>query len=148
MSKNHNQKRRDKRQSKIPTALVIVAAFVAGFVIFGLVLRPGGGESAASISSLAPDQYVSEFVNDGEHLLIDVRTPEEFATGHIPGAINIPVDSLAGELDQLPEDTEIVVYCRSGNRSATASRILAGAGFSVFDLGGILRWTADGYPVQ
>lgn len=74
--------------------------------------------------------------------LVDVRTAREFATGHIPGAVNIPVQELGrriGELDA--KERPIVVYCRSGKRSGSAARILRRAGYSeVHDLGSISRW--------
>ncbi len=96
---------------------------------------------------ISPDEYNDDFEAPGEdHLLIDVRTPEEFAAGHIAGAINIPVESIAMRLDEIPEDEKIVVYCRSGNRSGQAAAILKDADYpQIYDLGGIIDWTADGY---
>jgi phage shock protein E len=75
-------------------------------------------------------------------LLLDVRTPGEFAGGHLPGAVNIPVDDLPAELRQLPDPGRvIVVYCRSGMRSSRATGLLRRAGFeTVHDLGGIGNW--------
>lgn len=94
-------------------------------------------------------EYNQKFVEEVDHLLVDVRTPEEFASGHIPGAINISVQSLPDRLDEIPEDQTLVVYCRSGNRSATATVILVDAGYSpVHDLGGIQDWVSAGYPVE
>ncbi|MGD8864121.1 MAG: rhodanese-like domain-containing protein, partial [Anaerolineales bacterium] len=93
--------------------------------------------------------YNKPFVDGEDHLLIDVRTPEEFASGHIPGAINISVQSLPDRLDEVPNDETIVVYCRTGNRSATATDILVDAGYApVYDLGGIVDWVSAGYPVE
>ncbi|MGD8552367.1 MAG: rhodanese-like domain-containing protein [Anaerolineales bacterium] len=93
--------------------------------------------------------YNQRFVDGEDHLLIDVRTPEEFASGHIPGAINISVQSLPDRLDEVPNDETIVVYCRTGNRSATATDILVDAGYApVYDLGGIVDWVSAGYPVE
>jgi phage shock protein E len=82
-----------------------------------------------------------ELVQNGA-VLVDVRTPPEFAGGHIKGAINIPIRELRGRLDELGDDSsEIVVYCQSGGRSAMAKRILERNGFEhVHDLGGIGRW--------
>lgn len=69
--------------------------------------------------------------------LIDVRTPAEFAEGHLPGAVNIPVDELASRMQEVGAKSErVVVYCRSGKRSARAKGMLEGAGFAkAFDLG-------------
>ena len=75
-------------------------------------------------------------------LLLDVRSEGEYADGGIEGSINIPIQDLAGRLDELGEkDGEIVVYCQSGGRSAMAKRLLEGNGFTkVHDLGGIGQW--------
>jgi phage shock protein E len=75
-------------------------------------------------------------------LLLDVRSPGEFAGGHIDGAISIPVQELVGRMDELGDKSgEIVVYCQSGSRSAMAKRLLESNGFaSVHDLGGIRQW--------
>jgi rhodanese-related sulfurtransferase len=116
-----------------------------------LLLRPAEPCCAqAAVQAIAPQAYVSEFVSaPTSHLLIDVRTPEEFASGHIAGAVNIPVDALSGRLSEIPNDQPVVVYCRSGNRSATASQILHSAGYpTVYDLGGIIAWSGAGLPVE
>ncbi len=75
-----------------------------------------------------------------EALLVDVRTPEEYAGGHLPGAINKPVETHLGDLEKemANKDAAIFVYCRSGNRSNTAAKALIKKGFPlVIDLGGI-----------
>lgn len=93
-------------------------------------------------------EYNQQFKDGSDHLLIDVRTPEEYASGHIAGAINISVQTLPDRLDEIPVDQPIVVYCRTGNRSASATDILVNAGYSpVYDLGGIQDWISAGYPV-
>jgi len=69
-------------------------------------------------------------------LLLDVRTPEEFAQAHVPGAINIPVQELAHRMGELgPKSRKVVVYCRSGGRSATATVLMQRAGYEVLDIG-------------
>ncbi len=149
MSRNANRRNKSRKQEhvRIPILWVAVGIFAVGFAIFTFVIRPA--TSGGAISNIGPNDYVSQFGEDAAHILVDVRTPTEFESGHIPGAINIPVDSLANELDQLPADQDIVVYCQSGNRSVRASRILSDAGYgSIFDLGGIIQWRAAGLPVQ
>ncbi|MEZ4458941.1 MAG: rhodanese-like domain-containing protein [bacterium] len=70
--------------------------------------------------------------------LVDVRTPEEFASGHIDGAINIPVQDLAARKGELDATQPTVVYCASGRRSAAAMDMLKGSGFAaVYNAGGI-----------
>jgi rhodanese-related sulfurtransferase len=78
---------------------------------------------------------------DSGATLLDVRTPAEFANGHCSGAINIPVQILSGNLDAVPRDRAVVVYCRSGGRSAAAAELLAGAGFTeICDVGPMPSW--------
>ncbi len=79
---------------------------------------------------------VKEVVGAGAKVL-DVRTPEEFAGGHVPGAINIPVQVLGGRISEVgPKDKPVVVYCRSGGRSASAASMLKQAGYAeVLDVG-------------
>ncbi len=75
-------------------------------------------------------------------LLLDVRTPEEFAAGHVKGAVLIPVGELRERLAEVgARDRPVVVYCRSGRRSALAKSILDGAGFKqVTDVGPMPAW--------
>ena len=68
--------------------------------------------------------------------LVDVRTPQEFAAGHIPGAVNVPVDDLRSRLGELPRDRQIAVYCQVGQRGYLATRILKQAGFQTANVGG------------
>ena len=99
---------------------------------------------------ITPADYQANFVSsEAPHLLLDVRTRPEFASGHIPGAMNIPVQELSSRLNEVPQDQSVVVYCRSGNRSAQAAQILGNADYSqVYDLGGIASWVDQGYPVE
>ena len=75
--------------------------------------------------------------------LLDVRTVEEFEAGHLPGAVNAPVQDLALMIDKLPvrKDQDVVVYCQSGSRAANAASMLKQAGFTkVHDLGAMANW--------
>ena len=76
--------------------------------------------------------------NLSKYFLVDVREPDEFAEGNIPGAVNIPLGVvLSGvKLDELPKDKEIVLNCRSGRRSATAQEFLISKGFKAINLEG------------
>jgi rhodanese-related sulfurtransferase len=84
-------------------------------------------------------------------LILDVRTQEEYDAEHICNATLIPVDELESRLSELYDynDTEIIVYCRTGARSASASQTLNNNGFTkIFDMsGGITAWKSAGYPV-
>ncbi|HEV3259774.1 MAG TPA: FAD-dependent oxidoreductase [Gemmataceae bacterium] len=70
------------------------------------------------------------------HVLVDVRTPQEFSPGHIPGAVNVPVDDLRSRLGELPRDRAIASYCQVGQRGYLAARILKQAGFQAANVGG------------
>lgn len=72
--------------------------------------------------------------------LLDVRTASEYASGHLDGATLIPVDEVGSRLDEIPRDRAVVVYCRSGGRSARAAAVLEDAGYDVYDLGSIDNW--------
>lgn len=83
-------------------------------------------------------------------LLLDVRTPEEFAAGHIAGAVNIPYDQVASRLEEIPKDKEVVLYCKSGRRSGMAAETLAVNGYTKLGHldGDMQGWTAAGRPVE
>jgi len=78
-------------------------------------------------------------VADGA-VLLDVRTREEFMAGHVEGALNIPVQELASRLNEVRKGKGVVVYCRSGGRSATATQILRAQGHDVLDIGPMSAW--------
>ena len=97
-------------------------------------------------------QQGKEMIDKGEVFILDVRTPEEYASGHIKNSTllavqDIPANELDIKLKELPKDRSILVYCRSGSRSVAASTILAGNGFSkVYNMqGGITEWIKAGY---
>ena len=85
----------------------------------------------------------------GHVTLIDVRNPDEFAAGHIPGAALIPLPELAGRLDEVPTDREIHVVCQSGARSAQATELLTEAGVDAVSVsGGTKAWISSGREVD
>ena len=99
---------------------------------------------------------VNEFakaVNDTSYVVLDVRTPAEHAEGHIPGThfnIDVLEDSYTETaLKKLPKDKPVALYCRSGNRSKNAARILAEKGYQVLELGtGFRGWVAADKPIE
>jgi rhodanese-related sulfurtransferase len=113
----------------------------------------GSGSSTASsdTGSYPREVSVSEAAakRDAGALIVDVREASEWTEYHIPGAILIPLGTLADHLNDLPRDKEIIVVCRSGSRSAKGRDILRSAGFQqVTSLtGGVSMWKAQGYPV-
>ena len=96
-------------------------------------------------------QFYEMIQKEKDVIILDVRTPQEYQEGHISNAINIPVQILGQQLDKLKnfKDKKILVYCRSGHRSAIASQILDRAGFkNVYNLkGGLFEWKASGLPL-
>lgn len=108
------------------------------------------GESNAAVTNL----NVSEFANvlaTEDVVILDVRTPAEFSDGHIANAINIDAQSgnFAAEIEALDKTKTYAVYCRSGNRSGTATQIMAEAGFSkLYNMnGGTIDWTNSGFAL-
>jgi rhodanese-related sulfurtransferase len=87
-------------------------------------------------------------IDSGETYLIDVRSPGEYAAGHVAQARLVPLDQLAARLGELPKDREIFVICQSGGRSLRATETLAGAGLKGVNVaGGTGGWIAAGFPV-
>jgi len=146
------KKSRSHQSSK--RTIIIVTLAVLALIAGGASWISTANSASTTIPVLAsqritPLEYQNQFGDDTPHLLIDVRTPEEFASGHIQNAINISVETLQARLDEVPGGTPVVVYCRSGNRSASAAQILIENGYQqVYDLGGIKDWVTLGLPIQ
>lgn len=142
----HLSSNRATRQSALVWWLMLIGALVVGVAVVAPNLFAPRNPMVRVIDPLA---YVADFIEaDTPHVLVDVRRPDEFAGGHIAGALNISVETLANNLSRLPTDKPIVLYCRSGNRSAQAANLLIAAGFTdVYDLGGIITWQRQGLPV-
>jgi rhodanese-related sulfurtransferase len=81
--------------------------------------------------------------------LVDVREAGEYAEGHVPGAVNIPMGRLPSRLDELDRTNPVHVICASGNRSAAMAEFLAASGFDAVDItGGTSAWIRAGRPVE
>lgn len=87
---------------------------------------------------------------EADLVVLDVRSPEEFASGHVPGAINIPHDRIGERLAEVPKDKDVVLYCQSGRRAGIAAQALAEQGYArLFHLeGDIAAWKANGRPLE
>ncbi|NLG72913.1 MAG: rhodanese-like domain-containing protein [Chloroflexi bacterium] len=122
---------------------------LAGLAIF---LRPGTRPEANLPADLPAELSVDETLERREAgaLILDVREPQEWEQVHIPGAVLIPLNQLQERIDELPRDQEIIVVCRSGNRSAQGRDLLRQAGFTRVSsmAGGMNRWSAAGYPTE
>lgn len=89
----------------------------------------------------------ASMVQRGQAVLLDVREPEEWAAGHAPDSVHVPLAQVDGT--SVPRDLPIVAICRSGNRSGKAADTLAAAGHQVHNVtGGMRAWAAEGHPVR
>ena len=101
---------------------------------------------ANTYRQISMDEAVTMMAQESGYIILDVRRPDEFATGHIPNAINVPTESLGtAEIPELPnKDLLIMVYCRSGRRSKEASEKLVKLGYTnIVEFGGILDWKGE-----
>lgn len=91
----------------------------------------------------------SNKADSGEAIVVDVREDEERAAGRIPGSEHVPLGELGERIEDLPEDKEVVLVCRSGSRSSMAAAALAEAGYRVSNLeGGVKAWVTEGLPFE
>jgi rhodanese-related sulfurtransferase len=123
------------------TLAAAAAAFVATCAF--------AGEPA--VTPVSQDGLVArQAKHDASLFVLDVRTPEEYAAGHVPGATNIPFDQVPARLAEVPKDKDVVLYCRSGRRAGIAADTLAAAGYKrLFHLEGDMEgWTAQARPVE
>ena len=129
-----------QRNNNIRVATAVVAALMAA------LLAACGASSKPSYRQITADEAARMMQEETDFVLLDVRTQEEYASGHIPGAICIPNETIGSEeIPELPDkDQLILVYCRSGNRSKQASQKLAEQDYTnVVEFGGINGWTGN-----
>ena len=120
--------------------LTATSAAAALLLAAGITSGACAGGPAKVISA---QEAKSRMNADRSVIVLDVRTPEEYAEKHIPGSVLIPLDTIERDAPKALPDKKrtILVYCRSGRRSAIAAKTLADMGYlSVFDFGGISRW--------
>jgi rhodanese-related sulfurtransferase len=151
-----------RTQPPIRAALVIVAFVVAACGPAGTGEAPSGAAGHPSGAAGHPSDAAGPTVprevsvteaarlRDEGALVLDVRQPDEWATGHVPGATLIPLGELEGRTAELPRDRTIVVICRSGNRSAQGRDVLLAAGFDAVTsvAGGMTAWQGAGLDVD
>lgn len=112
---------------------------------------PTGGEQVeqpeqpakATVQDITPEEAKERLDSDEAIILVDVRSKEEFDSGHIEGAVLLPVDQIQKNAAEVFPDKDAVyfVYCRSGSRSGAATAMMVDLGYqNVFDLGGIIDW--------
>ena len=114
------------------------------------LLVPGVGVGHEIAPTISPDDLHEQRQSGPAPLILDVRTPEEFRLGHIPGAVNIPHTDLASRIDEVETEHGVVLYCMVGPRARLGEKTLLDAGLpKVLHLdGGLAAWKAAGYPVD
>ena len=120
----------------------LLSVFLAAILLAGC----SAPKETASYRQISMDEAITMMEEESGYIILDVRTPEEFADKHIPGAVNIPNETIGTEeIPELPnKDQLILVYCRSGNRSKQASEKLADMGYTnVVEFGGINSWPGE-----
>ena len=144
-----------EKSRKIQNLTILAILAMVALVISAVIFLPRiTGNAGGSSSILRENQRISvaeayQLYQDDVYVL-DVRTAQEWHTGHIPGATLIPLDELAVRSGELPVGEPILIYCRTGNRSLEALNMLASAGFmnlSSMD-GGVKDWIIAGYSLE
>ena len=119
-------------------------SFVGKLIIIGaFFLMISACSPTQVINKLTHQQAIEAMNQDDSIVLVDVRTVEEYNTGYVAGAINVPIDDIASTFESQisDKDTRLFIICRSGNRSALASEQLKKMGYTnITDIGGIINW--------
>jgi rhodanese-related sulfurtransferase len=143
------EQRRKKRQTQIAIAAVVIVILAGvAWAVFGTT-TPVTEVAQGSLPSNTSVDEAYKMYQAGDFLL-DIRTQEEWDEYRIPGTTHIPLDELAERVDEVPQDQNVVVVCRTGNRSQQGRDILLNAGFtqvtSMDD--GVSAWREAGYPTE
>lgn len=136
----------------LPFVFLLVAGSIIAAVLIGGCLGEGPAQDDRIIRTIPPVEasaLLEEREGDPGFVVIDVRRPDEFAGGHIPGAINIDSADFSEHLDALDRNGTYLVYCQRGGRSAGVRELMREAGFrEVYEIeGGMSAWKAAGLPV-
>ena len=102
-----------------------------------------------SLPSVSAAELNEKLKNGKRPLVVDVRQPEEFRTGHIISAKLISLGELSQRMNELPKDKEIVCVCATGSRSRSATKMLMRAGYNAIDMkGGMMSWSGNGFTMK
>lgn len=147
MSRKKNHKKRTTSVSFLRKPAVQIGLVAVTLLIIYLVVSGGGQNKTAVGREISVEEAYQLY--QGGAFVLDVRTQEEWDEYHAPNTTLIPLDELESRLNELPKDQEIVVICRSGNRSKQGRDILIEAGFDAVSVaGGLKEWNASSYPVE
>ncbi len=134
------------------TARLSMLIFLAGVMLMTQNIDTAAQDTHAELAVSEAAKLIEERRGDPDFTILDVRTPEEFAQGHIAGArlVDFTAPDFADKIKGLPREKTYLVYCRSGNRSGKAAKLMRGAGFTqVINMdGGISQWEQEGLPVR
>lgn len=122
----------------------ILLSFVISIMLLSACSDTGG--LANSYRQISMDEAVEMMKKESDYIILDVRRADEFAEGHIPGAINVANESIGTEeIPELPDKAQLIlVYCRSGRRSKEAAEKLVKLGYTnIVEFGGILDWKGE-----
>ncbi len=125
---------------------LIFAEALSGCTPGGQIMDGDGMVRTFEYTSISMEEAKEMMEQDDGHVIVDVRREDEYAEGHIPGAILIPNESIENDPpEELPEwDQIILIYCRSGRRSKEAAQKLADMGYeNVYEFGGIIDWDGE-----
>ena len=130
-------------KAKYLILIIVVIALLALLAVGKL-----GGEKTMTYKQISMDEakQIFESRGDNSYIILDVRRSDEFADGHIPGAINVANESIGTESPkELADKNQLIyVYCRSGNRSKQAAEKLVALGYTnIVEFGGIIDWTGE-----
>jgi rhodanese-related sulfurtransferase len=145
--------------------VLLVAALLAGRAFAGdgaasaapaapaasTTAAPAAAASSVQVPLVSQDVLLDrQAKKDPQLFVLDVRTSQEYAEGHVPGAINIPHDQVASRLAEVPKDKDVVIYCRSGRRAALAAEVLESKGYSRLSHldGDMNAWLEKGRAVE
>ena len=118
--------------------------FVLSLMLLSSCTTPGS--SVHSYRQISMDEAVKMMKDEKNYIILDVRRPDEYAEGHIPGAINVPNEDIdTSDIAELPNKSQLIlVYCRSGRRSKEAAAKLVKLGYTnIVEFGGILDWQGN-----
>ena len=121
----------------------LLILFVLTIILTGCTSMQNNNNTQETTYKKISAQDAKAIIDSEDVIILDVRTPEEYNSGHIENAVLLPVTEISDKAEKvLPnKDAKILVYCRSGNRSATAAKDLINMGYTnVFDFGGINSW--------